>query len=273
MAERLTIVGASGFIGGALAEVLRRQGFEPSCPTRHELPGLVDQDLGTVFYCAGATADYLASPASTIDVHVNLLSRLLLCNKVGRLVYLSSVRLYDTLGDRLVDEQTPLQLDPASKRHLFDLSKALGENLCLTLAGPRSVVLRLGCVYGWTSRAHGFLSGLLSQARLARAFRVDSSPAIVRDYIHIDDVVDSILKIAGSEYAGIVNVVSGRNVSNADIAAVFSDQGWQIGYSGTGGAAALPSFNSILLQSFGVRPAPVQEKVGQYLQGLRDGTD
>ena len=62
------------------------------------------------------------------------------------LVYLSSTRLYDGqpgFAGAEVDEDTPLALDPAQPRHLYDLSKALGESLCRQASGGRARIARL----------------------------------------------------------------------------------------------------------------------------------
>ncbi len=124
-----TIVGASGFIGSRLLRHLQHLGWDCRMPARDDR-AFVRERLGTVFYCAGLTADFAKRPHDTVRAHVGLLDELLAHANFDALVYLSSTRLYDGCianARSFVDEHTPLALDPAQPRHLFDLSKALGE--------------------------------------------------------------------------------------------------------------------------------------------------
>jgi len=155
--SRYTVIGASGFVGARLAKALAADGCEAFLPGRDD-PRLYTEDLGAVFYCAGLTADYLARPFDTVEAHVGLIARLLQKGRFERLVYLSSTRLYDWAGAEAGREDRPLSLIPSEPRHLYDLSKALGENLCLTQSGGRASVARLSCVWDWAEGAPGFLS-------------------------------------------------------------------------------------------------------------------
>ena len=94
--------------------------------------------MGTVFYCAGLTSDYAVRAHDTVSAHVCLLNELLQGGNFETLVYLSSTRLYDSLGPYAVDEDSALALNPANPRHLYDLSKALGEALCRQAGAARA---------------------------------------------------------------------------------------------------------------------------------------
>lgn len=106
---RYTIVGASGFVGSRLAASLRQAGHTVLTPSRND-PMLFTQSLGQVIYCAGLTADFAARPFDTVEAHVTLLARVLQESDFTHLLYLSSTRLYDSLGDnggKDVDEVFP----------------------------------------------------------------------------------------------------------------------------------------------------------------------
>ncbi|WP_138514086.1 NAD-dependent epimerase/dehydratase family protein [Rhodoferax bucti] len=231
--QYFTVVGAAGFVGQRLCATLRARGAQVWAPARHETwpwqlpPGHV---LGHVMYCAGLTADYLARPFDTVQAHVSHLAQVLQYGlaqgRLQSLVYLSSTRLYDGLGD-LGDEgeaceDAVLPMDPANPRHLYDLSKGLGESLCHVAGQGRARVARLACVYEGPQDADGFLSTLLKQVLQARAsgarqIAVQSSPHFTRDYVHLDDVVDALIRIAVQGRAPVYNVAYGVNVSNAEL--------------------------------------------------------
>lgn len=214
---KTTVLGAHGFVGSRLAHTLRQHGKEPWCPGRQEEPDLFRRPLGRVFYCAGLTADFRERPFDTIEAHVCLLTRLLRQADFERLVYLSSTRLYDSLGSIEVSEQSKLCLSSQDPRHLYDLSKALGENLCLTASDGRAAVARLSCVLGHDLAAPGFVPTLLRQCMGKNRVHVDSSARLERDYIGIDDVVTLLLAIAESEHGEVYNVASGVNTANAEV--------------------------------------------------------
>lgn len=223
--QRFTVVGAAGFVGSRLCATLKARGAQVWAPARDE-PWPWHRPLGHVLYCAGLTADYLARPFNTVQAHVSHLAAVLQHGlqhgAMDSLVYLSSTRLYDALGDSLAREDAVLPMAPANPRHLYDLSKALGESLCQVAGQGRARVARLACVYEGLRDADGFLPALLRQVQVARntgaqVVEVASSPHFTRDYVHVDDVVEALIRIALHGHEPVYNVASGANVSNAEL--------------------------------------------------------
>jgi nucleoside-diphosphate-sugar epimerase len=262
-----TVVGAAGFVGSRLAARLRAGGWDVFAPARGDAE-LFRRDLGCVFYCAGLTADYDARPFDTVEAHASLVSELIRAASFTQLIYCSSTRLYDGLPKAEVDEAEPLVFDPADPRRVYDLSKALGENLTLARTGGRGGVARLSNVYDWEGDAPGFLSGWLIQARQAREIELQSSPHIARDYIHLDDVVAALMAMAGGPAPGIVNVAAGRLTTNADIARVFEGAGWRVRFAGEANPPPPPNASAARLAGLGVRARPVEDVVAAYLESL-----
>jgi nucleoside-diphosphate-sugar epimerase len=219
-----TVLGAAGFVGQRVASRLRAAGAEVFAPARGD-PALWTRPLGHVVYAAGLTADYLVRPFDTVEAHVGLLARVLKEAQWESLVYLSSTRLYDSLGAVDAHEALPLRLDPGQPRHLYDLSKALGESLCHTQGQGRARVARLACVYEGAQDADGFLPSLLRQVMAAGAqpgaprpaIEVPSSPSFERDYVHVSDVVEGLVHLALRGQHTIYNLASGENTSNASL--------------------------------------------------------
>ncbi|HEV2530870.1 SDR family oxidoreductase [Phenylobacterium sp.] len=267
MGRLATIVGARGFVGARLQARLAADGWDIHAPKKGD-PDLLTRDLGVVFYCAGLTADYDRRPFDTVEAHATLVSRIIEADRFDGLVYLSSTRLYDGLPKAQVAEHEPLVFDPMDPRRVYDLSKALGENLTLTRAAGRGRVARLANVYDWEAGAPGFLSEWLIRARTERNIVLDSSPAVGRDYIHLDDVVAALIAIAQTETPAIFNVASGELVTNAEIAEVFEAAGWRVSFTGQATPAAPPNASIARLTALGVRPASVKDVVAGYLKGL-----
>ena len=261
-----TVVGARGFVGRRLAQRLAAEGAAPWTPAKGD-PQLLKRDLGVVYYCAGLTADYDRRPFDTVEAHATLISEILRAGRFDRLIYCSSSRLYDGLPQAQVDESVSLVFDPADPRRVYDLSKALGENLTLARSGGRGVVARLSNVYDVEAGAPGFLSEWLAMAAGGRDLILQSSPNVRRDYIHLEDVVSSLIAMAGG--SGIYNVAAGQLTSNAEIAEAFAAEGWSVGFTGHAHPLPPPNVSAARLAGLGVKARPVKEVIRDYLRGLK----
>lgn len=262
--SRYTVIGAGGFIGARLVAALRGRGEEVYAPARGD-PELFGRELGRVFYCAGLTGDFMVRPFDTVEAHVGLLSHVLRDAKFERLIYLSSTRLYDSLGERGGREDDVLEFDVAAPRNVYDLSKALGENLCLARSGGRAAVARLSNVFDWTDDAGGFLSDLLKRARREKAISLASSPQAGRDYIHADDVIAGLLAMEARAAQGVVNIARGVAISNAEIAEVFAAHGWRLQLTGGEAPPHGPTCDVARLAALGVTARDVRQVLGAAL--------
>lgn len=262
-----TVLGASGFIGSHLVRTLRGQGYDVYAPPRDD-GAVFEKPLGHVFYCIGMTADYGARPYDTVEAHVGLLSRVLRDARFESLLYLSSTRLYDGCTG-VCDEATNLILNPANPRHLFDLSKGLGESLCHASGKSNVRIARLASVYSDELDADNFLHGLIKSALRQKAMIVAALPNAARDYVHMDDACRLFREIAVRGKRPTYNVASGENVTNERLfAAIEKLTGTHIT---CGTAKSNLSFPLICIDAieadFGIRPAPLEDHLQRMLNG------
>ena len=279
-ARSATLIGGKGFVGRHLQARLRAEGWHCWVPQRDD-PQLWERDLGHVFYCAGLTADYAERPFDAVEAHTSLLNRVLRDARFESLVYLSSTRLYDSLGDSLsgigATEDLPLRLAPDNPRHLYDLSKALGESLCCVAGQGRARVARLSCVWSAQPDAEGFLPELMRRVLASRGAPgaaqrpcvfVASSPHLARDYVHIDDVLSALVTLATQDGFAIYNVASGRNVGNAQLFEGLSRvSGCELVATQDGIAATLPRISvARMANAFGWHPSGVLDRIGRIFE-------
>jgi len=235
---RATLIGGHGFIGRYLQAQLRSLDWTIDAPLRDA--SLAGCDLGHVFYCAGLTADFRQRPYDTVEAHVTMLSEVLRHSTFSSLTYFSSTRVYADAPS--TNEDAILQVRSHIPGDLYNLSKLMGESLCLS--SQREVrVVRLSNVYGAGMQRQNFLADVLTAAAKDKYIVFRSAPASQKDYIAVQDVVRCLPLIALHGSCGIYNLASGVNVSNADIAAILQKQGVRCEFQDNAPDISFPSIN------------------------------
>lgn len=263
-----TVLGARGFIGSHLLASLEASAKKTFAPARDD-PSIFTHDLGTVYYCIGLTNDYKDRPFDTVEAHTSLLNRLMEKATFKRLVYLSSTRLYDSTKGTVSHEDVDLALNPFNPRHIYDLSKALGENICLMASVGRACAARLSSVYSTDDAATGFMPDLLRRLKKERSFTIDSTTGIVRDYIHIDDVIRALIKLGEQSGSDIYNVASGRNISNKEIADCLDRLGYNVKMACESSTEVRPVCDITKLKSLGIVPLSVPVYLEKFIKEAR----
>ena len=187
---------------------------------------VLHQELGQVFYCIGLTADFRSRPFDTVRAHVTLLSKVLEYANFESLVYLSSTRVYARSSTTL--EVDPIPIDVQDSSDLYNISKLLGESLCIS-SGRQSVkVARLSNVVGEGMGTNSFLGQIIEAAR-SGSVRLGTHPDSSKDYVCVDDVVRLLGLIAKRGRERIYNVASGVQVSHRQwLSAVSAATGCEI---------------------------------------------
>ncbi len=216
---KITVLGATGFIGSHLVRRLDALGFEYGAPRRGE--DIRGRDLGAVVDCAGVTAGFRERPLDVAESHVCLIERLLRGSHCESLTYLSSAGLYYG-GTSPAREGDAIRLVPADADYLYNVAKAMGE--ALTLSGhPRGRVVRLATVYGGSLRAEGFLSQVLREVATKGETTLGMALESSRDYVNVNDAIGCLIDIAIGGRHPVYNVGSGYNVTNGQLAARLTE--------------------------------------------------
>lgn len=218
MAEPVTVLGAGGFVGSHLVRHLQALGVPCAAPARDDRSWL-QRPLGDVVYAIGLTADFRQRPLDTVQAHVCLLRELLAAGRFRSLTYLSSTRVY--AGAAHAREDAPLTVDPQAPGDLYNLSKLMGESLCLHGGHAMARVVRLSNIVGLRSDPDIFIDQLLEEGRTSGRVLLRTALSSRKDYLWIDDAVAQLARIARSDATGIYNLASGEPVANAEIAALL----------------------------------------------------
>ncbi len=266
--SRFTILGAGGFIGGALVARLRAGGHAVNAITRAILPSFLAGGApgGHVIHCIGLTADFRSRPLATADAHVGLVGRILAEVDLESFLFLSSSRVYARA--ELGREDAEIAVQPGQPGDLYNITKLAGEALCLSDPRPAVRVARLSNVYGRGMGTYSFLGQVLTEGAASGAVMLRQSLRSAKDYVALDDVVSAVPAIAERGQARLYNVASGVNTSHDAIAGVLTRRlGWRVEVAETAAAVRFPRLDvTRLAVEFGAPASTVLED----LPGLAD---
>lgn len=213
------ILGAGGFVGSSLARHLSQLGRAHYAIGRSDS---IPERPGHVIYCIGLTADFRQKPFETIEAHVSKLAQVLSQLRFESFTYLSSTRVYQRLDpDGVAVETSPLPVEPSDPSDIYNLSKLTGESICLAQSNPAIRVVRLSNVYGGVDRSENFLTIILRQVLTRGQATFFNSLSSEKDYVAIADVVRALELIPLRAKGRIINLASGRNVTNSELAALI----------------------------------------------------
>lgn len=247
---KFTVLGGRGYIGARLVAHLQSRGHEVSAPLE-EQEWLSGRNLGHVIYAIGLTGDFRARLHDTIEAHVNVLARVLQKAVFDSLLYLSSTRVYGGLPKgTLAHEDMQLNVTPSADA-IFDLSKLLGESLCLSTNLPRVRIARLSNVYGANQDPQTFLGSIFRDLAKDGKVTILESPDSSKDYIALDDVVKLLELISLNGIASIYNVASGISVTHRGLSRRFEDLGHAADFAPNGATRSFPRIdNSRVVDEF-----------------------
>lgn len=231
--RRAAVIGADGFIGRHLIAALATDGIATIGYTRrHELDWPVDpaHRPDTLFYLASSITPTTAEqyPQRVTADHLRfaaLLARVARDPRPPVVVLTSSGgTVYDP------DAAGPCrETDPTRAAGRYGQAKVALEELLRGYAGAvPAVILRLSNVYGpgqRTGKGLGVLAYWLQAAATGAQLRLIGEPSTTRDFVHVDDVVECMRRLAvqappipsGSPL--VLNIASGVSTSLANLLA------------------------------------------------------
>jgi len=215
---KFTIIGSTGFIGSNLTNYLKKQKYDCYTPDIR-LDDISKKSLGHVIYTIG-TPDFKNYPFDSIETHVCILNRLLQNNNFDSFLYLSGTRLYQR--NQSTSEDDSIIVNPTDFNDLYNISKSLGDCLCISMNNPNIRVARLSNVSGNNFNSNLFLPSIVRDAVLKKKIKLFSNLESEKDYIHIDDVVKLLPKISIHGQSNIYNIASGKNTKSKEIVAKIS---------------------------------------------------
>jgi len=211
---KFSIFGSKGFIGSNLVNFLKSQKIECQEVEVND-EKIFEKPLGHVIYCIGITADFRKRPFDTVESHVCLLHKILKKCEFDSFLYLSSTRIYSNSSS--TNEDSYLVINPNKFEEIYNISKIMGESICLASEKSNVRIARLSNVVGNYLNKNNFLSSLIHDALINKEILLHTTSESEKDYVHIDDVVKVLYDISSRGKEKIYNVASGRNTQTKEI--------------------------------------------------------
>src|SRR6516165_4376529 len=237
--SRVLVTGGSGFIGRRVVRALLAEGHQvtvadhrafPDPQVRSVIGDLRDPDVpgravrpGTdVIIHLAAITSVLASvqdPVSTYRLNVDATARLLELareNEVQAFLLASTNAVTGNVGGAVITEQTVMRpLTP------YGATKAAAEMLLSAYAncyGITGTALRFSNVYGpGMAEKDSFIPRLMRAARDGEGVQVRGDGTMLRDVVHVDDVVAGIFLAWHRGHVGPLILAGGKSVTVSEM--------------------------------------------------------
>jgi UDP-glucose 4-epimerase len=245
---RVLVTGGSGFIGSHVLDAVAAQGDEPVIfdlvPSRHHPPGtyatitgdLTDRETtrravrgceAVVHLAAVAdVADVVTDPirADRVNVHgTQMILEAARKEDVRRVVYASTIWVYDNAPGDEVDEDTPL----TRPSHLYTATKLAGELYTLAynaMYGGEHTILRLGIPYGPRAREAAVVPSFVVRALRGDALVIAGDGRQVRQFVYVEDLAAGIVAgLTPAAAGGTYNLVGDEQTTVREIADAVRD--------------------------------------------------
>lgn len=246
--DGVLVLGSTGFIGAHLVDRLAGLGYHVYALARSEvrsecgkvrrIKGSIDDEallrklVGRcrhVIHVASLTTPSASASAPLLEISGNLTALAQLLSLAmdfpeRRMIYMSSAGA--VYGDLAVDADESLSRRP---RSYYGAGKAAAEmfiHACTTTTTWQAVVLRPSNIYGpgqHAARGFAIVPTLFARAADGGSFTIWGDGQTVRDYCHVSDLIDLIVKAIeheGDTKYAVYNAASGEAISILELVAV-----------------------------------------------------
>jgi nucleoside-diphosphate-sugar epimerase len=218
MNKKFTIFG-QGFVGKNLSLFLGKKNYDIFKPKKFKYK--FKKNLNHVIYCIG-NQNWLKDPKLTYETNLSIMVKILFNNKFKTFTLISSTRLYFANAKDKTTEDDLIKINTSSKNYLYNSLKITAENLCLSLDNENIKVVRISNLFGdnFTNQAY-ILPTLIRDSINKNKIGLEISRNSTKDFIHVDDAFDALVKVISKGRYRLYNIASGQNIKINEILKVI----------------------------------------------------
>jgi nucleoside-diphosphate-sugar epimerase len=234
----VAVTGANGFIGTHLINALTKQGIEVLALGRmspNQLPEGARwiewsaewnwpvrqlKNVQSIYHLAASTSAYDARNAPQATMRTNALSVLRLVDQLRHFNYRPKVisvgsvtELKPTLNG-FISDASPIQ--PSTFYDVSKVTQRLILDQCALEGWVNGVSILLPNVYGYWTYTHashrGFLNSAIRRAINGQELTYFEDAQYIRDFLHVDDVVDALLRASNTSHLSRSSYVIGTGI-------------------------------------------------------------
>ena len=232
--KRIGILGL-GYIGSNLSSYIRSLCGQVELKefTRRNLYSIGEYHFDYFFNCAGNTGDFRKNLGETLESNISLNVEVL--NRVNvevAYIALSSTRVYgfNVSKDFEYDEKMSSNQQHLNLDFIYDGSKKLMESFLVNMNQQHRanlVVARLSNVYGDFTIEElddsTLLKMMIASSKNRQSMEVNQHEDSSKDYVHIDDAVEGILRCALFGQGGeVFNIARGQSTSLRELSVIIN---------------------------------------------------
>jgi UDP-glucose 4-epimerase len=244
---RVLVTGGAGFIGSHVVDQVVAAGHEPRIfdliPSSYHRPAEFDTYIGDLtdpdavvdatrgcdaiahLAAVADVSEVAADPSYAQRVNAGGTATVLEAARsagVGRVLYASTIWVYDGCNTTLADEDTALALP----RHPYTAQKLAGEMYCTSYAevfGVDYAILRFGIPYGPRARAAAVVPSFFKNALAGRPLMIAGGGQQSRRFTYVEDLARGVVLALGPAARNrVYNLASEETVSILQLARTIS---------------------------------------------------
>lgn len=224
--KKVLIIGANSFLSIALIERWKGKGeitviyHSKAGELAVEYVSLADLDLladefDFIFIVSAFISNDTDHSKSLFRINVNLVQKISEKFKSGKLIYFSSVAVFDALNGVNINNQTT-----PSPMSVYGISKLWAEKI-IEKHGNYGII-RISSMYGVGMKENTFLPAIANKAISNNQIELFGDGSRRQNYIHVEDVVSLAMKIGASGENILLLAINPTDHANSDVAHIIS---------------------------------------------------